>query len=205
MRFLYDDLDGHTDDVTDSGRFQQTPAGRSVSDEDLRQALQYLEGEGLIKCHWTMGGQPPSVQLRHRGVLEVEQAISTPDRSTEHFVPMVSVFHVGGSIVNSQISAGSPGSQQSGTFNSAASVREFVDAALLLVQELNLGEVEQDLLADIGSIERELDRPEPRQGVIREFGTSIRTVLELTIGGLVVTAMSPEVMKAIDTISSYNW
>jgi hypothetical protein len=54
-------------------------------------------------------------------------------------------------------------------------------------------------------MERELDRPEPRQGVIREFGRSVRTVLELAIGGLMVTAASPEVMKAIETIQHYQW
>jgi len=206
MRWLYDTMDGATDDIAESRLFQQTPAGAGISDEDLRNALHYLEGQYLIKCHWSMGEAPPSVQLLHPGVVEVEQAISAPDRSTEHFVPMVSVFHVAGSIVNSQVSAASPGSQQTGTFNNGASVREFLDAAVLLVQELNLGgEVEQDLLADIGSMERELDRPEPRQGVIREFGKSVRTVLEGAIGGLMVTAASPEVMRAIETVSQYHW
>ena len=54
-------------------------------------------------------------------------------------------------------------------------------------------------------MERELDRPEPVWGVVREFGRSVRTVLELAIGGLVVTGANPEIIKAIETISSYQW
>src|SRR5262245_37877779 len=152
MRWLYETMDGHTDDATESTLFQQTPAGAGVDDEDLRQTLQFLEGEYLIKCYWTMGEKPPSVILRHPGVVEVEQAINAPERSTEHFEPMVSVFHVAGSIVNSQVSAASPGSQQWGTFASGAGVREFIDAARLLVNELSLGEtVKDDVLGDVSS------------------------------------------------------
>ena len=95
---------------------------------------------------------------------------------------------------------------QAGMFNSGLNVREFVDAARLLAKELNLGAAQEaDLLADVGSMERELDRPEPRQGVIRAFGRSVRAVLEQAVGGIVATAASPEVMRAIETISSYDW
>jgi hypothetical protein len=206
MRWLYDAMDGRTDDGIDSGQFQQTPDGEGVSDDDLRQVCHFLEGEYLIKCHWTMGGAPPFIQILHRGVVEVEEAISAPDRSTEHFVPMVSVLHVEGSIVNSQVSNASPGAQQWGTFAYGANVREFVDAARLLAKELDLGDpAEAELLADISSIERELDRAEPRTGVITEFGRSIRSMLEKAIVGIVVTAASPEVMKAIEVIHSHQW
>jgi hypothetical protein len=139
MLWLYDAMDGATDDGIDSKLFQQTTDGTGISDEDLRQALHFLEGKHLIKCHWSFGQSPPTVMLRHPGVVEVETAIGAPDQGTENFVPMMTVLHVAGSIINSQVSNASPGSQQTGTFNSGASVREFVDAALLLVQKLNLG------------------------------------------------------------------
>jgi hypothetical protein len=39
----------------------------------------------------------------------------------------------------------------------------------------------------------------------REFGRSVRTVLELAIGGLAVTAASPEVMKATIRSPRTKW
>jgi hypothetical protein len=147
-------------------------------------------------------------RLKHSGVVEVEQAIAAPERGTEHFVPMASVIHVAGSIVNSQVANASPGAQQSGTFdfNSGPSIGDFIDAARVLVKELNLGDaVAADLAADVSSMERELDRPEPRQGIIREFGRSVRNVLEQAMGGIVAATATPEIVKAIETISSYDW
>lgn len=205
MRWLYDAMGGATDDGIESEVFLESADAAGATAEDLRQTCQFLDGEYLIKCHWTMGDGPPFVQLRHPGVVEVEKAISAPDQGTEHFVPMVSVFHVAGSIINSQVSNASPGAQQSGTLTNGANAREFIDAARLLAKELSLGEaVQAELMADVDSIERELARPEPRPGVIREFGRSVRAVLEQAAGGIVATAASPAVMRAIDTISSFN-
>ena len=65
------------------------------------------------------------VCLTHAGVVEIEAALSQPDKPTEHFP--VNIIHIE-QMSHSQIQQGTVGSTQSGTFASLdlAAVAEFV-------------------------------------------------------------------------------
>ncbi len=50
--------------------------------------LQYLVGEGLIK-HYTMDG---GIVITHNGVVEIEDALTHPQESTNYFPPVVNIM-----------------------------------------------------------------------------------------------------------------
>jgi hypothetical protein len=56
-----------------------------LSEEDAREIYDYLGREGLIGDRRAGGG----VAISHRGIIEIEQSISNPQRPTEHFPPTI--------------------------------------------------------------------------------------------------------------------
>jgi hypothetical protein len=86
-----------------------------LSHQDLQAACDYLVGEHLIKPLATINEAPVyiTVQLTHRGVVEMEQSISSPDRPTKHLPSAVSVISIMNStIINSPIQSASPDGHQ---------------------------------------------------------------------------------------------
>src|ERR1700674_1281967 len=48
--------------------------------------IDYLSAEGLVV---QLSGNAPLVQISHRGVVEVEESVTNPNRPTEHFLAQV--------------------------------------------------------------------------------------------------------------------
>ena len=186
MRWLYDTTGGSEDQLARPGEFQaaQEAAGDPVTADELRDTIRYLEGEHLLRPHRTLGGIP-SVQIEHSGVVEVEQAMSQPERPTEHFVPIVNITNVQGDVIGSQIQQGSPWASQSGTIsvNQAEQVRTFITAAR---DAANLPELDSDdrtkVLGDLEFMEKELSKREPRWDRLRAVGESVKTILLSGLG-----------------------
>jgi hypothetical protein len=82
----------------------------NFDDDTTISITQYLEGEGLLKFV-ALGG---IIGITHRGIVEVEEAITNEDKPTEHFPPARSVniiqIH---QMSNSQIQQNSSYSSQS--------------------------------------------------------------------------------------------
>ncbi len=100
----------------DSGSLQIFEAGKISQEIGLQEAeadliVEYLKGESLIKTHDDGGSL---ISITHSGILEVEQAISEPNKPTEHFPPIFNFISIE-QMNNSQIQQGSAGSNQ--TYN----------------------------------------------------------------------------------------
>jgi hypothetical protein len=78
----------------------------SLDRETTEQVTQYLIGEGLIAFQ-ALGGV---IGITHRGIIEIEDALSTPDRATRYFPP-VNIINVG-QMINSQIQQSSAEANQ---------------------------------------------------------------------------------------------
>lgn len=72
-------------------------------EEQLSQVAKYLEGEGLIRTQW-LHRLPASVSLTHKGLREIEDAISKPDEPTQYFMS-INVLNVE-KMVNSTVQQG---------------------------------------------------------------------------------------------------
>src|SRR6267154_1098308 len=86
--------------------------GLNLSRDEVANTVQYLVGESLVE-HIAMGGE---IGITHYGIVQVEEALSEPERPTHYFPPVVNIMHVH-SMVNSQVQQGSHGSSQSQQIN----------------------------------------------------------------------------------------
>jgi hypothetical protein len=121
LRAIWDATNGNPSEVARTAPTIQKQLG--LSDQELEAACDYLVGEGLIRPTSKINESPGyiAVQLTHRGVREMEESISVPDKPTEHLPPAISVVHIQGDVIGSPIQSGSPGAQQGTTVRDISS------------------------------------------------------------------------------------
>jgi predicted transcriptional regulator len=173
MQRLYEVTEGRTLNVVS---IDQLAAELGWSDTEASAVVEYLSAEGLIEHE--MGNQ---ASITHAGVVEVEEALEHPSRPTEHF-PAVNLVMVQGSVVGSQIQAGTIGSeqqQQVQLLQEREAVTQFL-AELRTALASAAVEVEDRAAAnaDIACVEAQLASPRPNAAVIREGLRSLRSVAE---------------------------
>ncbi|MFC0006698.1 hypothetical protein [Micromonospora siamensis] len=159
-------------------------AGERPSESDIEDVIRFLEGEYLVQAHWSMG-ELPSVQLTHEGIREMEQLLSEPTERTEHFVPLVNITNIHGSVIGSQIQQGSPGATQTGHIevNQRDNAEAFITAARKILGNDNLDSgTRAQTEADLAVMSRELESPTPRWPILQMFGTSVRDSLVKAAG-----------------------
>lgn len=185
MEWLYETSDGNEVATVEEKAFVDETG---VGERELENAIRYLEGEGLLRAHWSLGGiLPGGVSITHLGVREIEEALTRPAHPTEHFVPMMNITTVHGNVVGSQIQQGSPGASQEGALDVSGlqEIQDIVRATREALPNLDLSNEERfDLEKDLDMVEREISRARPRQGLIREILTSVRTVVEAAAGNV---------------------
>ncbi|HSH59142.1 MAG TPA: hypothetical protein VK988_05765, partial [Acidimicrobiales bacterium] len=146
------------------------------SDTEASAVVEYLSAEGLIEHE--MGNQ---ASITHAGVVEVEEALEHPSRPTEHF-PAVNLVMVQGSVVGSQIQAGTIGSeqqQQVQLLQEREAVTQFLaELRTALASAAVEDEDRAAANADISCVEAQLASPRPNAAVIREGLRSLRSVAE---------------------------
>jgi hypothetical protein len=157
-----------------------------LTDDDLADACKYLEGERLIKCHYTGWGHrtPYHMQITHSGIKEMEQSHQAPGKPTQHFPPL-SVVYVQGNMVGSVVQSGSPGAHQEVTFGDLdlGAVNKFLGEYDARASELNLPSPQaEELAADIATVRTQVESPRPKKNIVIESLRSARTILELTAG-----------------------
>ena len=94
-----------------------------LTDEEIANSCNYLIGQGLISSAASI--TPPPIhlaaRLTHRGIVEMEQSIADPSKSTGHMPSVVSVISINNStVIGSPIQSGSPEAHQT---SSADSIR----------------------------------------------------------------------------------
>jgi len=189
LRALYEATGGS------SSRYIHTPhaLGETLGfngDETMR-IDEYLRGEGLVK-RIGIGGE---TQITHQGVVEVEAALSHPQKPTEHFPPVVNILNVQ-QMFGSQIQQGT--SQSSQTFTLQAtdlkSIQDFIARLKLQLPNLNLpNDVRQEATADVSTIEAQLTSTKPKSGIVRESLSSLRTILEGAAGDIVASGLASQI------------
>ena len=147
---------------------------------DLNEAervSQYLEGEGLIDTMRAFGAGNSSVNITHRGVIEIEKALDAPEKSTEYFpaINIISVAHMS----NSQIQQGTQHSQQTTSYE-APNVQELV--ALIQQFRAQLSSVElsdkdrAEAESELQTLEAQTHSPRPKAVIIRESLSTVKDI-----------------------------
>ncbi|EMK6932992.1 hypothetical protein V9J79_004484 [Vibrio alginolyticus] len=162
--------------------------GLSDSDQSLNslvKILNYLANESLIKVHRIHGGLPAAMQITHKGVLEVEQALFNPQKETEHFVQNITITNNIDSMVNSNIQQATTNSHQTQIYLNESDKSVFANHLSELKREIDTLKSEltpiqyQDLVAETSTIDGQLQSSKPKKAIIH---SSLETVTEILKG-----------------------
>ncbi len=84
----------------DENKIIQLDVPEELSTDEVQSAVDYLEGEGLVR---SLADEGLLLEITHRGVVELEQSLLNPKESTEHF-PQQVIQHFHGVIGSVQTS-----------------------------------------------------------------------------------------------------
>lgn len=165
----------------------------NLPEKEIPKVSQYLVGEGLIKYR-ALGG---FIAITHEGVIEVENALSEPDKPSHYFPPVniINIHHMEGS----QIQQGTIGSIQQGTFSieNEKQLSEFIKLLKTKLHELEISRVDKsEIEADVLTIEAQIKSSRPKTGIIRESLKSIKRILEGASSGVIATGL----LKLLSTL-----
>ena len=164
-------------------------------DSDLTEKIaQYLKGEGLIEFQGISG----IIGITHRGIREVEEALSHPNIPTSHFLP-VNVISIN-QMVNSQIQQASPEATQivGISENKYEELKEVIQSLKESIDKLNLEpQQKSDLQAEIQTIEAQMSSSKPKATIITECLSSIRRVLEGAAGSMLASNLLSKIVALL--------
>jgi hypothetical protein len=152
---------------------------------------EYLRGEGLVKRLGLAG----ETTITHQGVVEVEAALSQPQKPTEHFPPVVNILNVQ-QMYGSQIQQGTTHSSQTQTIQMAdlKAIGAFIEQLKPQLSGLELpAEVLQEATSDISTIEAQIASTKPKSVILREALSSLKTILEGAAGNLVASGLASQI------------
>ncbi|MFY3325751.1 hypothetical protein ACOSZP_07625 [Vibrio fluvialis] len=160
----------------------------SATDQELKDAINainYLFNEQLIKMT-VLRGIPAAIFIRHKGVIEVEQALSEPEQKTEHFNPVVTITNNIGSMTNSSLQQATSNSSIEASYQLNESEQLKIDE---LVRQIRIElesvksqlSIEQagDVEAQLLTIESQLKSSKPQKPILE---LSLNMLGELTKG-----------------------
>lgn len=150
----------------------------------------FLKGEGLIE-HIAMGG---TIGITHRGIVEVESALSKPDEPTTYFPP-INYIHVE-HMVGSQIQQGTSQSSQVLTYSGTdfEAIHKLISDLKSQLSELKLNaETQAEVESDIATIEAQIKSPRPKSTIIKESLLSLRTILESAAGSVIAALLMQQI------------
>lgn len=192
---VYNETQGDTSCMVDTEEI-----GQELGIDDLasRRIAQYLIDEGLLEAMAIGGG----IGLSHNGVLEVEEALSNPDKPTQHFLP-VNIINIG-SMNNSVIQQGTTNSTQTVTIKAEniADLKSFLLDLKVSLQKMQLSmESQNEVLAEIATLEAQANSPKPKRTIIGEALKSLRSVLEGVAGNVATPLFQVTLPHLINSFS----
>jgi hypothetical protein len=194
LRAVYDSARGRRN----AGFSENAIASNLGFDEELAETIaQYLVEEGLLE--WFSMGY---LAITHRGIVEIEAGIETPDQPTDHFPPVVraeTYIHIGGSMIGSAIQQGTTASTQivGGPIDTQGAI-ELMTGIRAALAELALGADSQaEAEAELATIDVQLASPKPKVSILRESVTSLRHITE----GAVAGGLAPQLPALLEQLA----
>ena len=184
LKSLYEGSNGDT-----RGMFDMMEIGSNLNIErdETRRIVEYLIGENLITSR-ALGG---IIGLTHIGLKEVEQAIESPDKPTEHFLP-INIINIG-TMNNSSLQQATENSTLNYTFNDSkiSEIEPITNRLKEILDTLNVSdESKKELSSEIQTLEIQRQSPRPKNIIISESLKTIRTILENAAGSVAGNALT---------------
>jgi hypothetical protein len=144
----------------------------------------YLDKVGLIEILATDGAS----KIEPEGIHEVENALSKPEESTEHFPPVKNITINIEKMVDSQLQVDSPRATQIKTSKKEIikKIREFNQYIKDNLEELKVSEDDKaEILSGIKTIDAQVESPNPIKSILKECLSSIKRIMECAIGQVI--------------------
>jgi hypothetical protein len=135
-----------------------------------------------------MGG---IVAITHFGVVQVEQALSTPEKPTEYFPPVINILSVG-SMTGSQVQQAGAGSAFAGTLSDVdlGKLRSLIlDIKAVFADPSTNADVRAQLEPQVVTLDAQVCAPRPNKVIVREALNSVRNILEGMAGSLLASGL----------------
>ena len=195
LNALYEATDGATNAIV-----EMWDLGESIEldREATSGVVDYLSGEHLLE-HRALGG---GIGITHYGVVEVEHALSEPEKPTQYFPPVVNITHVH-SMVNSQIQQGTHGSQQTLAVSQSdlTAIRIFLDEFSSSIDHLKLTpEAAAEARAEVASVGAQLSSPKSKVSIVGEGLRSIRSILEGAAASSLASTLLPKLLPLLASL-----
>jgi len=188
---LYLDTDGDENEVRVDSKLGEE---LGFSQSETNRIYDYLMGEGLIAMY-ALGGK---ICITHQGIIEVELALSDPDKPTKYFPP-INIINIG-RMVDSQIQQGTNQSNQSFSYssNDFDLLKELIPLLKSKLTELESDlEIREEIESDISTIESQIKSPHPKSMIIKECLISIRTILERVASSVITSGLLQKISSLI--------
>jgi hypothetical protein len=196
LQKVYDESEGDTSCI---GSIDEIGQQLGMDDLTAGRIAQYLIDEGLLEARG-LGG---TIGISHEGVLEVEEALSNPDKPTQHFLPL-NIIHVH-TMNNSVIQQGTTNSTQNITITSdnISDLKSFLNDLKIALQKMQLSvDAQGEVLAEITTLEAQTNSPKPKRTIIGEALKSLRSILEGVAGNFATPLFQVTLPHLINTFSS---
>jgi hypothetical protein len=180
LHHLYEVTDG---DVNSSPMVEELGQELSLSRDEAFAITDYLEGEGLVETI----GIGHRVGITHKGVREVEAALSEPDKPTRYFPPASHIIIVQGDLHNSPIQQGTHHSTQTISYTAETShdLRQFLVLVKQELLQLPLAPDDQSQAeAEVTTMQAQLAAPRPNPGILKASGQALHSILLGVAGNL---------------------
>jgi len=155
----------------------------------------YLRQEGLIEFR-AIGGM---IGITHRGIREVEKALSNPNKPTDYFPPVINIISAN-QIIDSQIQQASPGAIQVVTIgeDKYEKLKEVIQSLKESIDQIPLSiEQKSELKSDIMTVETQLSSQKPKPKIINECVGSIIRILEGAAGSVLASSLLSKVIALL--------
>ncbi len=168
---------------------------------ETKQIVTYLANERLIQKITTK-----AMGITHRGLIEIENALTKPDQPTEHFPPNVVQYIISAQqITNSPIQQGTVDSTII-AFPSGISddVQEFIETLKRILPDLPVSsEDKAEAIAEIATIESQLQSPRPKRNIIRTSLEAVKRILQDIPANVAANIIAANLPLWIEKISEW--
>ncbi len=169
--------------------------------------VQYLVDEYLVK---SLDDASSRIQITHKGVVEIEQALSEPEKPTEHFLPIVNyINNTGGNMSGVQILQGSTQSSQTQTITQEQtdSIKEFVKLFNEKLEEIPFASEEdkQEAISEVKTISAQLESPKPKLEYLKQATSTLTHIINKIPSEIVKHAFIGELLHLLSTVDFHQY
>ena len=155
--------------------------------EEVDSITRYLKEEGLIKYI----ADPDLIAITHYGVINVEEALTEPNKSTHYFPPAVNFIQIQ-NMHGSQIQQGTINSSQT-MVTSVENINTLKEFIIKLKKELPEIQLKPDdyteMESEIETIEAQLKSTRPKKNILKESAMTIKRILEGAVGSAIAAGL----------------